>query len=92
VSPWLSSEHAHVDVVAHVSTDVRRPGDQPLSAVLNGIVSAPVMAMLMMLATSRNVMGRFRISTRLAIGGWAATVVMGAASIGLLLSTLPLFS
>jgi len=60
--------------------------------VLNGIVSAPVMAMLMMLATSRNVMGRFRISTRLAIGGWAATVVMGAASIGLLLSTLPLFS
>ena len=58
------------------------------AAVLNGIVAVPVMTMLMALATSRRVMGRFRISTPLAVGGWAATVVMGAASIGLLLSTL----
>ena len=60
------------------------------SAVLNGIVAVPVMAMLMALATSGRVMGRFRISTGLTVGGWAATVVMGAASIGLLLSTLGL--
>jgi Mn2+/Fe2+ NRAMP family transporter len=58
------------------------------AAVLNGVVSAPVMAMLMLLAADDSVMGRYRISTRLAVGGWAATVVMGAASIGLLLSTL----
>jgi len=61
------------------------------AAVLNGIVAAPVMAMMMMLARSKEVMGRYRISTGLAIGGWAATGVMGAASIGLLLSTLGLF-
>jgi Mn2+/Fe2+ NRAMP family transporter len=61
------------------------------AAVLNGIVSAPVMAMLMMLARSSVVMGRYRISTPLAVGGWAATAVMGAGSIGLLLSTLGLF-
>ena len=60
------------------------------SAVLNGIVAVPVMVMLMALATSSRVMGRFRISTGLTVGGWAATVVMGAASIGLLLSTLGL--
>jgi Mn2+/Fe2+ NRAMP family transporter len=60
------------------------------AAVLNGVVSAPVMAMLMMLATNRGVMGRFCISMRLAVGGWAATAVMGAASIGLLLSTVGL--
>ena len=60
------------------------------SAVLNGIVAVPVMAMLMALATSGSVMGRFRISTGLTVGGWAATIVMGAASIGLLLSTLGL--
>ena len=60
------------------------------AAVLNGIVAVPVMTMLMALATSRSVMGRFRISTPLAVGGWAATVVMGAAGIGLLLSTLGL--
>ncbi len=47
--------------------------------------------MLMMLATNGTAMGRYRISTRLALGGWAATVVMGAASIGLLLSMLSLF-
>jgi Mn2+/Fe2+ NRAMP family transporter len=61
------------------------------AAVLNGIVSAPVMAMLMMLATSHRVMGRYRISVPLAVGGWAATLVMGAASIALLLSTLGMF-
>jgi len=61
------------------------------AAVLNGIVSVPVMAMLMMLAMSNEVMGCYRISTRLAVGGWAATVVMGAASVCLLLSTLGLF-
>jgi NRAMP (natural resistance-associated macrophage protein)-like metal ion transporter len=60
------------------------------AAVLNGIVAAPVMAMLVLLATSDSVMGRCRISTRLAVGGWAATLVMGAASIALLLSTLGL--
>jgi Mn2+/Fe2+ NRAMP family transporter len=58
------------------------------AAVLNGVVSAPVMVMLVMLATDYRVMGRYRISTRLAVGGWAATVVMGVASVGLLLSTL----
>jgi Mn2+/Fe2+ NRAMP family transporter len=60
------------------------------AAVLNGVVATPVMAMMMMLAVDRSVMGRYRISTRLAVVGWAATAVMGAASIGLLLSTLGL--
>jgi NRAMP (natural resistance-associated macrophage protein)-like metal ion transporter len=60
------------------------------AAVLNGIVSAPVMAMLMLLATNDSVMGCYRISMPLAIGGWAATVVMGAASLVLLLSTVGL--
>jgi NRAMP (natural resistance-associated macrophage protein)-like metal ion transporter len=61
------------------------------AAVLNGIVSAPVMALMMLLATSHSVMGRYRISTRLAVGGWAATAVMAGASIALLLSMLGLF-
>jgi NRAMP (natural resistance-associated macrophage protein)-like metal ion transporter len=61
------------------------------AAVLNGIVAAPVMAMLMLLATNYSVMGRYRISTALAVGGWAATLVMGAASIALLLSSVGLF-
>jgi NRAMP (natural resistance-associated macrophage protein)-like metal ion transporter len=50
------------------------------AAVLNGIVSVPVMAMVMLLGSSAEVMGRFRISMRLKLTGWTATIVMAAAS------------
>jgi Mn2+/Fe2+ NRAMP family transporter len=58
------------------------------AAVLNGIVSVPVMAMVMLLGSRADVMGRFRISTRLKLTGWAATIVMAAASVILLGSSL----
>jgi NRAMP (natural resistance-associated macrophage protein)-like metal ion transporter len=51
------------------------------AAVLNGIVSVPVMAMVMLLGSRADVMGRFRISMRLKLTGWTATIVMAAASV-----------
>jgi len=51
------------------------------SAVLNGVVAAPVMAIMMMMATNKIVMGRFEIRGYLKIVGWIATAVMAAASI-----------
>jgi NRAMP (natural resistance-associated macrophage protein)-like metal ion transporter len=51
------------------------------AAVLNGIVAAPIMALIMLLSARRSIMGSFRISKALSIGGWIATGVMGAASI-----------
>ena len=51
------------------------------SAVLNGVVAAPVMAIMMMMATNKSVMGRFEIRGYLKIVGWIATAVMAAASI-----------
>ena len=51
------------------------------SAVINGVVAAPVMAIIMMMATNKNVMGRFEIRGYLKIVGWIATAVMAAASI-----------
>jgi Mn2+/Fe2+ NRAMP family transporter len=51
------------------------------SAVLNGVVAAPVMAIMMMMATNKSVMGRFEIHGYLKIVGWIATAVMAAASI-----------
>lgn len=50
------------------------------AAVLNGIVSVPVMVMVMLIADRRDIMGKFRISTRLRLTGWIATAFMAVAS------------
>lgn len=56
------------------------------SAVLNGIVSVPVMAMMMTLITSSGVMGRFRARRWLAWVGWTATALMGLVVAALMIS------
>jgi NRAMP (natural resistance-associated macrophage protein)-like metal ion transporter len=58
------------------------------SAVLNGIVAAPIMAAMMVLASNRKVMGRFREHAPVLLFGWAAAAVMAAASVALLVDTL----
>ena len=58
------------------------------SAVLNGVVAVPIMAMMMVLVTSRTVMGRFHARPWLAIVGWAGTGLMGLTVIGLVASFL----
>jgi NRAMP (natural resistance-associated macrophage protein)-like metal ion transporter len=57
-----------------------------LSAVVNGIVAAPVMAIIMLLATQKRVMGRFVIGRGLQVLGWTATAVMATASAAMLLA------
>jgi Mn2+/Fe2+ NRAMP family transporter len=46
------------------------------SAVLNGLIAAPLMAVIVTMATSRKVMGKFAIPTYLRVAGWISTVVM----------------
>jgi NRAMP (natural resistance-associated macrophage protein)-like metal ion transporter len=53
------------------------------SAVINGVVAVPVMAMLMHLSTHRAAMGEFRLPRGLAAMGWIATAVMGLAAVGM---------
>ncbi len=53
------------------------------SAVINGVVAVPVMVMIMLLATRRDVMGRFALPPLLRTVGWLATGVMAAAAIGM---------
>jgi Mn2+/Fe2+ NRAMP family transporter len=50
------------------------------AAVLNGIVAAPVMALIMLISVRSSIMGKFRISRFWTITGWVATGVMGAAA------------
>ncbi|MFZ6657185.1 Nramp family divalent metal transporter [Undibacterium sp. TJN19] len=53
------------------------------SAVINGIISVPVMAVMMLMAAKPAVMGQFVISRRLKILGWLATAMMGAAVVAM---------
>lgn len=46
------------------------------SAVINGIAAVPIMAVMMMIASNRDIMGRFVAGRRLKIGGWIATALM----------------
>jgi NRAMP (natural resistance-associated macrophage protein)-like metal ion transporter len=49
------------------------------SAVINGVISAPIMAAMMVVATRPAQMGRFAIGGALAALGWLATALMTAA-------------
>lgn len=53
------------------------------SAVINGVVSVPLMVVTMRMAANRKVMGEFTLPRYLRVMGWVATAVMAAASIGL---------
>lgn len=53
------------------------------SAVINGVLAAPVMVMLMVLARRRKVMGDFTVSGWLFWLGWASTVAMGLCIVGM---------
>ena len=51
------------------------------SAVINGVVAVPVMAILMLLSSRKAVMGDFVLPTPLKLVGWLATAVMGVAAV-----------
>ena len=53
------------------------------SAVVNGVAAVPVMVMMMLLTTRGDAMGGFRLHGGLKIVGWAATLVMALAAIGM---------
>jgi NRAMP (natural resistance-associated macrophage protein)-like metal ion transporter len=54
------------------------------SAIVNGVTAAPIMAFMMLMASSRKVMGKFVLPRYLKIFGWGATVVMALAALGML--------
>lgn len=53
------------------------------SAVINGVVAAPIMAVLMVIVSRRKSMGEFKAALWLRILGWTATAVMGGAAIAM---------
>jgi len=53
------------------------------SAVINGVVAVPIMVMIMLMASRRQVMGQFTLTPWLMSLGWLATAAMAAAAIGM---------
>ncbi|OXE35367.1 MAG: iron transporter [Phenylobacterium zucineum] len=53
------------------------------SAVVNGVVATPIMIMMMVLSSSKKVMGEFTLTRGLKLVGWIATGVMLLASVGM---------
>ena len=60
-----------------------------MAAVINGVVSVPVLAIMMLIAQRRSVMGRFTVKGPLRWMGWLATGVMAVAVIAMGLTSLP---
>ena len=50
------------------------------AAVVNGVLAAPLMAVMMLIVRNRRAMGRLTLSPSATIMGWSATLVMLAAT------------
>ena len=59
------------------------------SAVINGVISVPILFGMMLVASKRSEMGVFTATLSQRVFGWAATALMAAASIAMIVS--PLF-
>jgi len=53
------------------------------SAVINGVVAGPIMILMMLMASNKKIMGEFTLRPAQKFWGWAATLVMLAAAVGL---------
>jgi Mn2+ and Fe2+ transporters of the NRAMP family len=59
-----------------------------LSAVLNGLVGAPLLILVMLVSNDRAVMGERTNGRLLNVVGWLTTIVMGVAAVALILTTI----
>jgi NRAMP (natural resistance-associated macrophage protein)-like metal ion transporter len=55
------------------------------AAVINGVAAVPIMAVMMLLASDRRVLGKFTVRRWLKLAGWLAMATMAAAVVAMLL-------
>jgi NRAMP (natural resistance-associated macrophage protein)-like metal ion transporter len=78
--------YAVIALTTMAGTTLQVSGIDPIkalywSAVVNGILAVPLMVVMMLIARNPRAMGRLTIGPRTTILGWAATVVMAAATL-----------
>ena len=59
------------------------------SAVINGVISVPIMCVMMLMAVRPEIMGQFVVTRRLKWLGWLATGAMAAAVLTMLATAIP---
>lgn len=59
-----------------------------VAAVINGLLAAPVMALMMLLTRSTRIMGKFKLPLYLQVAGWAGTVAMFVTSVAFLITNI----
>ena len=59
-----------------------------IAAVINGLLAAPVMALMMLMTRSPKIMGEFTLPLYLRVAGWIGTIAMFAASLAFLITSL----
>ena len=52
---------------------------------INGVAAIPLMAVIIILASKKSVMGDYTASRPIVILGWIATAIMAAAALGMLI-------
>jgi Mn2+/Fe2+ NRAMP family transporter len=57
------------------------------SAIVNGVIAVPMMAVMMCIGQSKQLMGKLTIGGPLRVLGWAATGVMGLAVLFMLVTS-----
>ena len=57
------------------------------SAEINGVIAVPIMAIMMLLASREDIMGRFVIRPKLRGLGWSATAVMAVTVVAMIVTT-----
>jgi NRAMP (natural resistance-associated macrophage protein)-like metal ion transporter len=56
------------------------------AAMINGVIAAPVMCFMMLMACNRKIMGKFTLPLYLQILGWAGTLIMGLTAAAMLVA------
>ena len=59
-----------------------------LSAVINGLVAAPLLVLVMLVSNNRAALGERTNGRLLNVVGWVTTIVMGVAGIGLIVTSI----
>jgi NRAMP (natural resistance-associated macrophage protein)-like metal ion transporter len=59
-----------------------------LSAVINGLIAAPLLVLVMLVSNNRAAMGERTNGRLLNVVGWVTTIVMGVAAVGLIVTTI----
>jgi Mn2+/Fe2+ NRAMP family transporter len=59
-----------------------------ISAVLNGVVAAPLIVLVMLVSNDRKVLGERTNGRLLNVVGWMTALVMGLAVVGLVATTI----